>query len=79
MRFDASPFTRQCKKEDRKAEGFQILHFYWPFSSDITAVKGLTANIIIITDGKIVSLVVSVTTGELPELYFNFGVNLRQF
>ena len=43
------------------------------------AVKGLTANIIIITDGKIVSLVVSVTTGELPELYFNFGVNLRQF
>ena len=26
----------------KKAEGFQILHFYWSFSNDIMAVKGLT-------------------------------------
>ena len=26
----------------KKAEGFQILHFYWLFSNDIMAVKGLT-------------------------------------
>ena len=28
-------------KEDRNSEGFQILHFYWSFSSVILAVKGL--------------------------------------
>ena len=40
--FDKSPFTCQCKnKEHRKAEGFQIVHFDWSFSSDIMAVKGL--------------------------------------
>ena len=38
--FDKSPFTRQCEKEDRKAKGFQIVHFDWSsFSSDIVAVK----------------------------------------
>ena len=41
VRFDESPFTCQCEKENKKAEGFKILHFYWPFSSDIMAVKGL--------------------------------------
>ena len=41
MRLDENPFTRQCKKEDKKAEGFQISHFYWLFLSDIVAVKGL--------------------------------------
>ena len=41
MRFNENPFTYQCKKEDKKAEGFQISHFYWSFSSDIMAVKGL--------------------------------------
>ena len=42
MRFDGDPFrTCQCEKEDRKAEGFQILHFYGPFSDGITAMKGL--------------------------------------
>ena len=41
MRFNENPFTCQCKKEDKKSEGFQILHFYWSFSSDIMAVKGL--------------------------------------
>ena len=30
-----------AEKEDKKAEGFQILHFYWLFLSDIMAVKGL--------------------------------------
>ena len=43
------------------------------------AVKWLTANIIIRTDGTVVSLVVSVTTGEVPEPYFIVGVKLRQF
>ena len=40
--FDKSRFTRQCKKEDRKALRFQILLFDWSFSSDILAVKRLT-------------------------------------
>ena len=41
MRFDENPFTYQCKKEEKKAEGFQILHFYGLFLNDIMAVKGL--------------------------------------
>ena len=41
LNFDKNPFTCQCETEDKKAEGFQISHFYWPFSSDIVAVKGL--------------------------------------
>ena len=41
MHFDEDPFTCQCEKEDKKAYGFQILHFYWSFSSDLMAVKGL--------------------------------------
>ena len=41
MRFDENPFTYQSEKEDRKAEEFQISHFYWSFSSDVMAVKGL--------------------------------------
>ena len=41
MCFDENSFTCQCKKEDRNSYGFQILHFYWLFSSDIMAVKGL--------------------------------------
>ena len=41
MRFDKSPFTCQCEKEDKKAYGFQISHFYWSFSSDTMAVKVL--------------------------------------
>ena len=40
MYFDENPFTCQCEKEKEKAEGFQISHFYWSFSSDIMAVKG---------------------------------------
>jgi len=43
MRYDENPFTCQCKKEEENAEGFQILHFYWSFLSDIIAVKGLRA------------------------------------
>ena len=33
------------KKKTKKAYGFQTLHFYWLFSSDIMAVKGLMVNI----------------------------------
>ena len=43
VRFDENPFTRQCEKEDKTAEGFEISYFNWSFSSDIRAVKGLTA------------------------------------
>ena len=43
MRYDENPFTCQCKKEEENAEGFQILHCYWSFLSDIIAVKGLRA------------------------------------
>ena len=38
MRFDESA---SAKKVTRKALGFQISQFHWPFSSDIMAVKGL--------------------------------------
>ena len=31
----------QCEKENKKGEGFHILHLYWSFSSDITAMKDL--------------------------------------
>ena len=41
MRFDENPFTFQCEKEDKKAYGSQISHFYGSFSNDIMAVKGL--------------------------------------
>ena len=34
-----------AKKENKKAEGFQVLHFYWSFSNDIMAVKGLKPSI----------------------------------
>ena len=43
MRYNENPFTCQCKKEEENAEGFQILHFYQSFLSDIIAVKGLKA------------------------------------
>ena len=41
MRFDANPFSCQCEKEDKEAEGSQMWHLYWSFSSDVMAVKGL--------------------------------------
>ena len=39
--FDEDPFTCQCEKEDKKAEGFEILHFYGSFSNGSMAVKEL--------------------------------------
>ena len=42
LNFDKNPFTCQCETEDKNTDGFQILHFYWSFSSDIMAVKGLS-------------------------------------
>ena len=36
-----NPFTYRFKKEHKKAEGFQILHFSRSFSMNILAVKGL--------------------------------------
>ena len=42
--FDDSPFTCRYKKEGKKAEGLQILYFYWSFSNDIMVVKGLIAS-----------------------------------
>ena len=41
MRFSANPFSCSCEKEDRRLKGF-VSHFYWSFSSDFTAVKGLS-------------------------------------
>ena len=38
---DENPFTCQCEKEGKKAQGFQVSHFYWLFSSDIMAVTGI--------------------------------------
>ena len=35
IRCDESPSTCQCEKENKKAERFQISHFYWSFRSDI--------------------------------------------
>ena len=34
-----------AKKKTKKAEGFQISHFYWSFSSDIMAAKELTSRL----------------------------------
>ena len=34
-----------AKKEDKKAYGLQIWHFYWSFSNDIQAVKGLKVSV----------------------------------
>ena len=43
MRFDGDyTVIYQCEKEDKEASGFLISHFYWSFTSDITAVKGLS-------------------------------------
>ena len=39
--FDEDPFACQCEKEDRNSLEFKIWHFYWSFSSDVMAVKGL--------------------------------------
>ena len=41
MCFDENPFTCQCEKGNKKAEGFQISHFYRSFSNEIMEVKGL--------------------------------------
>ena len=41
VRFDENPFKCQYEKENKKAEGFHISHFYWSFSSENMAVKGL--------------------------------------
>ena len=32
---------KKMKKREKNAEGFEILYFYWSFSSDIMAAKGL--------------------------------------
>ena len=40
-RFYENPFTCRCEKENKKGLRVKILHFYWSFSSDILAVKGL--------------------------------------
>ena len=40
--------TCQCQTEDKKAEEFQILLFFWSFSSDIVAVKGLNKDLFIL-------------------------------
>ena len=40
-RCDESPFTCQREKEDKKAQRFPMSHFYWSFSNNIVAVKGL--------------------------------------
>ena len=42
MPFDGDPVTRQCEKEDKKTQRFQISHFHGSFSNDIMAGKGLT-------------------------------------
>ena len=41
LRFPDYPFTCRCKTGNRKAEGFEISHYNWSFSSDIMALKGL--------------------------------------
>ena len=43
MHFNENNFTCQCEEEDKMTQGFQMLHFYGSFSSDIMAVKGLIA------------------------------------
>ena len=40
-RIDENPFTCYCEKDVKTAQRFQISQFYWLFSNDIMAVKGL--------------------------------------
>ena len=46
-RFYDYPSTSQCNKR-KHTGGFDILHHYWSFSSDIMAAKGLIATIVIV-------------------------------
>ena len=41
MRSDEKPFTCQCEKENKKGLRVSDFTFYWSFSSDVMAVKGL--------------------------------------
>ena len=43
MSFDENDFTCQCGggKEDNNSKEFQISQFYWLFSCDVMALKGL--------------------------------------
>ena len=41
VHFDENPFPCQCKKEDKKAQSFQISHFHWSFTGDTMAGYGL--------------------------------------
>ena len=45
MCIDENPFTCQCEKEDKRAERFEILHYYGSFLKDM-AVKRLINNLI---------------------------------
>ena len=58
-----------AKNENRKALGFQISHFHWPFSSEIMAGKGLWVagtNNIFLNYFK-----PSIHTSCVPSLYVN--------
>ena len=46
MCIDENPFTCQCEKEDKRAERFQILHYYGSFLKDM-AVKRLINNLVL--------------------------------
>ena len=61
MHCDENPFLCQCEKEDKTAEGFQISHFYWSFSSDI-ALKELSGRVFLGDDD--------------PKSYFSFPASV---
>ena len=44
VRFDPSTCNAKNKNKTKNASEFEISLFYWSFSSDIMAVKRLTAN-----------------------------------
>ena len=62
MRCDQNPFTCQREKEDKKASRVQISRFYWSFSSDIVAVKGLNGS--------------KVLTGNSDYIFFFFNLKI---
>ena len=79
MRFDENPFHMSVRKGKQK--GFQIWHFYWSFSSDIMAVKGLigrgvcSLNILRTVRRTVIRFLIELLVrrtwfGQFDELYF---------
>ena len=65
-----------AKKKTETVKGFDIFHFYWSFSSDIMAVKGLTGTSVghwHVYVGMCRVSCLTVVTDQLPPRQFRFS------